>query len=58
MGSGIGSMPLPKLLKAIQAVLEAAPSAGFKVAAKALPLALVTRAWAATDPPSRIILRP
>jgi NADPH:quinone reductase-like Zn-dependent oxidoreductase len=58
MGSGIGSIPLPKLLKAIQAVLEAAPSAGFKVAAKAVPLAQVSRAWAATDLRSRIVLRP
>jgi NADPH:quinone reductase-like Zn-dependent oxidoreductase len=58
MGSGIGSIPLPKLLKAIQGVLEAAPSAGFRIAAETRPLAEVARAWAATDTRSRIVLRP
>jgi NADPH:quinone reductase-like Zn-dependent oxidoreductase len=58
MGSGIGSIPLPKLLKAIRGVLEAAPSAGFRIAAEALPLCEVTRAWGTTDARSRIVLRP
>ncbi|HTY50294.1 MAG TPA: zinc-binding alcohol dehydrogenase family protein [Steroidobacteraceae bacterium] len=58
MGSGIGSVPLPRLLKAIQGVLEAAPAAGFKVAAAPMPLAEVARAWAAPDTGARIVLVP
>jgi NADPH:quinone reductase-like Zn-dependent oxidoreductase len=58
MGSGVGSIPFPGLLKAIQGVLEAAPSAGFKIATKPMPLAAVTEAWAAGDTDSRIVLLP
>lgn len=58
MGSGIGSVPFPGLLKSIRGVLEAAPSAGFKIAAKPLPLADVAQVWAAGDSDSRIVLRP
>jgi hypothetical protein len=58
MGSGIGSIPFPRLLKAIQGVLEAAPSAGFKIATEPVPLADVTKAWAAGDTDSRIVLLP
>jgi len=58
MGSGIGSVPFAKLLKAIQGVFAAALSAGFKIAIEPVPLADVTRAWAAGDGDSRIVLRP
>lgn len=58
MGSGIGSIPLPRLLSAIRGVLEAAPSAGFKIATEPVPLADVTKAWAAAETDSRIVLRP
>jgi NADPH:quinone reductase-like Zn-dependent oxidoreductase len=58
MGSGIGSIPIPRLLKAIQGVLDAAPSAGFKIAIDPMPLANVTKAWAAGDANSRIVLCP
>jgi len=58
MGSGIGSIAFPKLLKAIQGVLDAAPSADFKIAIESVPLADVTRAWAAGDTDSRIVLLP
>ena len=57
MGSGIGSIPFPSLLKAIRGVLESAPSAGFEIATKTLPLADVTKAWA-LDTDSRIVLVP
>ena len=58
MGSGIGSVPLPRLLAAIRGVLEAAPAAGFKIATRAMPLADVARAWDAGGAESRIVLVP
>lgn len=58
MGSGMGSVPLSGLLKAVQGTLEAAPSAGFEVATKTLPLASVSEAWAMEDPGPRIVLLP
>ena len=58
MGSGIGSIPQPRILAAIRGVLEAAPSAGFRIAARTLPLAQVAHAWDAGDAQSRIVLVP
>jgi NADPH:quinone reductase-like Zn-dependent oxidoreductase len=58
MGSGIGSVPFPRLLKAIQGVLEAAPSAGFKIPTQPVPLADVTKAWATGNTDPRIVLLP
>ena len=58
MGSGIGSIPLHKMLKAIQGVLEAAPLAGFKVETERVPLSEVTQAWVADLSDSRIVLIP
>ena len=58
MGSGIGSIPQPRILAAIRGVLEAAPAAGFKVSTRALPLAEVATAWDAGDAESRIVLVP
>ena len=58
MGSGIGSIPQQRILAAIRGVLEAAPGAGFKVSARALPLAGVATAWNAGDAQSRIVLVP
>ena len=58
MGSGIGSIPFPRLLQAIHGVLQAAPSAGFKIATQRVPLAEVTKAWTSGDTDSRIVLIP
>jgi len=58
MGSGIGSVPLPKMLKAIQNMLEAAPGAGFEIATECMPLAMVTDAWSRLDASVRIVLVP
>jgi NADPH:quinone reductase-like Zn-dependent oxidoreductase len=58
MGSGIGSIPFPKILNAIQGLLNAAPSAGFAVATELVPLADVTRAWTAVPSRSRSVLVP
>jgi NADPH2:quinone reductase len=58
MGSGVGSIPQPRILAAVRGVLEAAPRAGFKVATRTLPLAEVATAWEAGDATSRIVLLP
>ncbi|HVZ86857.1 MAG TPA: zinc-binding alcohol dehydrogenase family protein [Polyangia bacterium] len=58
MGSGIGSVPLPRLLAAVRGVLDAAPSAGFEIATRVVPLADVTKAWSESDAGARIVLRP
>jgi NADPH:quinone reductase-like Zn-dependent oxidoreductase len=58
IGSGVGSVPFQKLLKSIQGVLAAAPSAGFKIATNAVPLSDVSRAWTAQGSDSRIVLIP
>ncbi len=58
MGSGIGSIPFPRLLQAIQGVLTAAPAAGFRITTEPVPLADVAKAWTAADSDSRIVLRP
>jgi NADPH:quinone reductase-like Zn-dependent oxidoreductase len=58
MGSGIASVPFPKLLEAIRGVLQAAHSANFKTAIKPVPLSDVSRAWLAADADSRIVLFP
>ena len=58
MGSGIASVPFPKLLEAIRGVLQAASSADFKTAIKLVPLSDVSRAWVAADTDSRIVFVP
>lgn len=59
MGSGIGSVPLPKLFDAIRGVLEAAPSARLAIATRTMPLAAVSDAWVASESGGpRIVLRP
>jgi NADPH:quinone reductase-like Zn-dependent oxidoreductase len=58
MGSGIGSVPFPRLLKSIQGVFEAAPVAEFRIATEAVPLADVARAWGDGGADSRVVLVP
>jgi NADPH:quinone reductase-like Zn-dependent oxidoreductase len=58
MGSGIASVPFPKILEAIRGVLQVAPSAGFKTAINTVPLSEVSRAWADEDSNSRVVLLP
>lgn len=45
MGSGIRSVPLPKLLDAIRNVLESAVPAKLQIATKAVPLAAIEESW-------------
>jgi NADPH:quinone reductase-like Zn-dependent oxidoreductase len=58
MGSGIGSVSLPNLLRSIRGVLEAAPSAGFEVATRSVPLADIAGVWSAAETDQRVVLRP
>jgi len=56
MGSGVGSVPVERLVEGIGALLRATVSSGFKIAAEAVPLSEVERAWAAGDSSRRIVL--
>ncbi|RFU48946.1 zinc-binding alcohol dehydrogenase family protein [Paraburkholderia sp. DHOC27] len=51
MGSGIGSVPMPRILDAVKQLLHAAGPSGFQVAARSVPLAEVEQHW--TDDESR-----
>jgi NADPH:quinone reductase-like Zn-dependent oxidoreductase len=57
MGSGIGSVPANRLLRAIAGVLQATVPGGFQIATKTVPLSDVTAAWAAdTGMPRTVFL--
>lgn len=58
MGSGIGSVPMPRLLAAIAGVLSAAPAAGFQIEIESMALEQVAQAWAMGDARKRVVLRP
>lgn len=45
MGSGLGSIPLDRLVKAIGGLLHAALPGGFKIAVQPVPLPDVEQAW-------------
>jgi len=49
MGSGIGSVPLPRLLAAIDGVFHAAGPAGLTLPTRRVPIADVQAAWALAD---------
>ena len=49
MGSGIGSVPLPRLLAAINGVFRAAAKAGLALPTNRVPLAQVQTAWPQAD---------
>ncbi len=56
MGSGVGSVPVERLVNAIGGVLRATVPSGFQIAAKAVPLSDVEQAWADGDSSRRIVL--
>jgi NADPH:quinone reductase-like Zn-dependent oxidoreductase len=49
MGSGIGSVPLPRLLNALSDVLNAVAPAGLRIGTEVLPLAEVATHWERAD---------
>lgn len=55
MGSGIGSIPLDRLVAAVGAILQAAVPGGFAVAADPIPLSEVGRAWSRADSSRRTV---
>ena len=55
MGSGIGSVPLDRLVNAIDMMMQAAVPGGFRIATKCVPLADVERAWSDDDSTRRIV---
>lgn len=55
MGSGIGSVPLDRLIACIGDLLQAAPAAGFKIATTPMPLSRVEQAWEQDDSRRRTV---
>lgn len=58
MGSGIGSIPLARLVAVIGELLQAAVPGGFTIATRSMPLADVAQAWTVTDSVARTVLIP
>jgi hypothetical protein len=58
MGSGLGSVPGPRFVAAIGAVLAAAKPAGLRIATQAVPLAEIQSAWAPAEDTRRIVFIP
>jgi NADPH:quinone reductase-like Zn-dependent oxidoreductase len=56
MGSGIGSISLERLARAIGELLHAATPGGFHIAARPVPLAQVEEAWSLDDSAHRTVL--
>lgn len=55
MGSGIGSIPLPRIAKAIGELLHATVPSGFRIATKAVPLSQVEQHWADSESSARTV---
>jgi NADPH:quinone reductase-like Zn-dependent oxidoreductase len=58
MGSGIASVPLPRLLQAVKGVIQTALPAGLKAAIRPVPLADINRVWSTLETESRLVLIP
>jgi hypothetical protein len=46
MGSGVGSVPVDRTVKAIGELMQAAVPGGFEIATRTFPLCEVERVWA------------
>lgn len=58
MGSGVKSVPLPRLLNAIRHVFEAAVPAKLQIAIKTMPLSAIEEAWDAPGKPRVVFTIP
>lgn len=58
MGSGIGSVPLNRIVKVIENLLYATVSAGFEIATKIVPLSDVAQAWTMEETVTRTVFVP
>jgi len=57
-GSGIGSVPMPRVFHAIAQVLNAAVPAGFQIESKVVPLREIATYWAAQEGRARTVFKP
>ncbi len=55
MGSGIGSIPVDRLVRAIDRLFHAVVPGGFMIAAKSVPLSQVEQAWPLDDSRCRTV---
>jgi NADPH:quinone reductase-like Zn-dependent oxidoreductase len=55
MGSGVGSIPVERLIKAIGDVLQSAVSGHFQIQIEVIPLTCVEKAWTKDDQKRRIV---
>ena len=55
MGSGIGSIPMPRIFEAITQVLNAATPGGFKIATKVVPMSQVESHWTNAEGRARTV---
>jgi NADPH:quinone reductase-like Zn-dependent oxidoreductase len=55
MGSGTGSIPLDRLVNAIDGLLQATVPGGFKISTRSVPLSDVERAWLEDDSTRRTV---
>lgn len=58
MGSGVKSVPFPKLLDAMRNVFDAAGSAKLQIATKAVPLSAIEETWDAPGKPRIVFTIP
>ena len=58
MGSGIGSVPMPRVFHTIAQVLNAAVPARFQIESKAVPLREVATYWAMQEGRARTVFKP
>jgi hypothetical protein len=56
MGSGIGSIPLDRLVDATSELLQTTIAGGFKIATKPIPLSDVEEAWLNDDSTRRTVV--
>jgi hypothetical protein len=58
MGSGIKSVPFPKLLEAVKNVFDAALPAKLKIQTKPVPLSAIQENWGAPGKPRIVVTMP
>ena len=55
MGSGIGSIPVDRIMRSVDDLMKATVPGGFAIKTKTVPLTDVARAWATADSTPRIV---
>ena len=58
MGSGLGSVPMPRIFHAIAQVLNAAVPAGFRIESTVVPLREIATSWAGREGRARTVFTP